>query len=195
VTTAIAGGIISLEYAAEGVRYASATVGSAANATRDADLTAYVQAATPVIEDIIGPVIQVTKTVAFNGGSMSIMLNDAVSSITSVTENGVLLTSGQYFLDTQANILIGGSTTYSRIFTPSMLGVVVTYVAGFAVVPANVQMATRELVRFMIQQGKNAQRPGFGDPVEATVATPMGFLVPKRVMEWLAPNRKLGGFA
>jgi hypothetical protein len=195
--TVITGGLISLEFAAAGVKYAPASVGQAANAARDADLTVYVQAATPVIEDIVGgPVAQVTKTVKFNGGDDEIILHDSVSSVTSVVEVGNTLNAAtDYIFDPVSNIIIGGTPVYPRIFYPGRLAMTVTYVTGFAPIPMTIQLATRELVRFWIQQGNQSQRPGYGDQVESLAYTPQGFAVPKRVMELLAPYRKLGGFA
>jgi hypothetical protein len=194
--TVITGGLITLEFAATGVKYSPASVGQAGNTARDADLTAYVQAATPVIEDIAGPVLQVSKTVRFNGGDDKIILHDTVSSVTTVVEVGNTLNAAtDYIFDPVSNIIIGGTPVYPRIFYPGRLAMTVTYVTGFAVIPMTIQLATRELVRFWIQQGNQSQRPGFGDQVESLAYTPQGFAVPKRVMELLAPYRKLGGFA
>lgn len=192
--TAITGGLITLELAAAGLKYTG--VGSVPNAARDADLTFYVQAATPIIEDIIGPALVVSKTISFNGGETYIMLNDVATSVTSVVEMSNSLIAGtDYMFNPVANIIYGGTPSYPRVFYPGTLAIVVTYVTGMSVIPANVQLATRELVRFLVQQGNQSQRPGFGDQVESLAYTPQGFAVPKRVMELLAPNRKLGGFA
>ena len=192
--TVIAGGLITLELAAAGLKYTA--VNAAVNAARDADLTFYVQAATPIIEDIIGPVLVVTKTIRFSGGNTQIKLNDVVTSVTSVTEMTNLLNPGtDYMFDPVSNIIYGGTSNYPRVFYPGFLAISIVYVTGMAIVPPNVQLATRELVRFLVQQGNQSQRPGFGDQVESLAYTPQGFAVPKRVMELLAPNRKLGGFA
>jgi hypothetical protein len=190
--TAITGGLITLEYAAEGLNFRD--VGSSAQSVRDADLTAYVQAATPVIEDLVGPVLQVTKTVGFDGGGTVLVLPDRATSITSVVENGATLTAGSYMFDPIGSIVYGGNSIYPRVFYPGRLAIQITYVTGYPTVPATLQLAARELVRFWWQQGKAAQRPSYSDAVEST--PPQGFAVPKRVIELCRPfQRSAVGFA
>lgn len=189
--TVIADGLITLEYAAAGLKYKN--LGDGGNVARDDDLTAYVQAATPVIEDIVGSVLSVSKTRVFDGGGSVIIMNDRVQSITSVTESGVA--SPGYMFDPQAGLLYAGTSTVSRTFTSGVLNVSVTYLAGFATIPQAIQLATRELVRFWVQQGNQAQMPSYGDSPEAGSYTPQGFAVPKRVIELCAPFQSIGGFA
>jgi hypothetical protein len=177
--TAVPGGLITLEYAAQGLQFNN--VGTSSTAARDADLIAYIQAATTVIEDLVGPVLQVTKTVTFDGGVTGIVLPDKVSSITSVSEAGNVLPNTNWFFDPIANIVYGGNFIYPRPFYPGRLAVSITYVTGYATIPPTLQLATRELVRFWWQQGNAAQRPAYSDAVEATA--PQGFAVPKRVIE------------
>jgi len=194
--TVITGGLITLEYATSGVQFLS--VGQAQNAARDADITTYVQAATPVIENIAGACLSASKTILFNGGVPYILLNNRIQSITTVVESGTTLNPAtDYYLDTTANVLYRGVPPFpTAFFAPGMANISVTYLAGYAVVPFNVQLATRELVRFWWQQGMQANRPGFGDPGADVSFTPQGFAVPKRVIELLAPERaQLGGFA
>jgi hypothetical protein len=189
--TDIAGGLITLEYASTGLQYKD--VGAGKYVDRDADVTTYVKAATPVIEDIVGSVLPVSKTRTFDGGGSVIILNDRVQSITSVTESGV--TSAGFTLDPIAGLLYAGTSSVSRTFTPGVFNVVVTYLAGMASVPQTLQLAARELVRFWVQQGMQSQAPQFGDGVESMSYTPQGFAVPKRVMELCAPYQAIGGFA
>lgn len=192
--TVVAGGLITLEYAAAGLNFiGNAAVGASGMTARDADLTTYIQAATPIIEDIAGPMLQATVTRKFDGGSTSIVIPQKASSIVSVTEAGNTITD--WFFDDASNVIYGGSIVYPRFFYPGRLSMTVTYVVGYATIPWNVQLATRELVRFLWQQGKQAQRPSFGDAPADTGYTPQGFAVPKRVLELLAPNRNIGGFA
>jgi hypothetical protein len=192
--TNITGGLITLEFASTGLNYSS--VGAGGQTARDADITAYVQAATPIIEDIVGSCLQVSKTIAFDGGNYAINLNDNVTAITSVVEAGNPLNSAtDYMFDPIANQLVGGGPIVGRAFYPGRLCIVVTYTAGFTTIPMNIQMATRELVRFWVQQGKQGWRPNGQMDADSVAWTPSGFAVPKRVIELLAPNRHLGGFA
>jgi len=181
--TTITGGLIDLEYAAAGLNFPD--LGDPAKDARDADLTAYVVAATAVIEDIVGPVLQTTKTVSFDGGVTAIVLPDRANSITAVVENGSTLAAGTYFFDPIASVVYGGTPIYPRVFYPGKLAIQITYVVGYSPVPATLQLAARELVRFWWQQGKAATRPAYGDAIEAT--PPQGFAVPKRVIELCTP--------
>lgn len=64
----------------------------------------------------------------------------------------------------------------------------VTYTAGFRVIPGNVRHGTKEIIRhaWETQRGHATARPGLGD--EDLVQTPSGFLIPRRAMEWLRPH-------
>lgn len=72
----------------------------------------------------------------------------------------------------------------------------VTYTAGRATVPAYIKRATLELIRINYQQTQQAGRPAFRgsgmedqlDPAQMV----MGYLVPNRVKELLAPARQAG---
>jgi len=184
--TDITGGLITLEYAREGVNWA-ASVGT----TNDADLTTYVQAATPVIESIVGPVLVVSRTRSFAGGGSAVVLPERAATVTSVTEDGTATTD--YVFDPVANIVYAGNPAGSRTFAAGVLAVTVGYTAGYATVPKTLQLAARELVRHWWQQGKQANRPAFGEPAEP-VGPPMGFAVPKRVMELCQPYVSVPGF-
>lgn len=179
--TTVTGGLITLEYAAEGLGFRD--VGASSRATRDADLAFYIQAATPVIEDLVGPVLQVSRTVAFDGGDTSIVLPDSATSVTQVVEAGSVLPVGNYMFDPVGSIVFGGNPIYPRAFYPGRLAIVITYVTGYATVPQTLQLATRELVRFWWQQGKAANRPAYSDATEAAPLPAQGFAVPKRVIE------------
>lgn len=189
--TTVTGGLITLEYAAEGLNFQN--VGSPSSATRDADLTAYIQAATPIIENIVGPVLPATKTINFDGGNTAIVLPDMATGVTQVVEAGNTLPAGQWMFDPVGSIVYGGNQIYPRAFYPGRQSIQITYTVGNATVPANIQLAARELVRFWWQQGKAAERPAYSDAVESVA--PQGFAVPKRVMELLGANDGLVGFA
>lgn len=160
------------------------------------DLRLYIAAATPVIEDIVGTVVAKTVIQKFAGGRSLLPLWEIPTAITSVVENGVTITD--YTLDDTAGIIYAGTQTTARNFTAGHNMVVVTYTAGNGnVIPQNVRLATRELIRHWWQIGKQGLRAA---PVNTTahmdVWTPSGFAVPRRVMELCKPSqRSLGGFA
>jgi hypothetical protein len=184
--TVIEGGLISLEYAREGLNFKTA------DAVRDADLTSYVQAATAVIESIVGPVAPVSRTRLFDGGGAAVVLPERASAVTSVTESGDATTD--FVFDSFANIIYAGVPAGSREFADGIGSVVVVYTVGYATVPQTLQLAARELVRHWWQQGKQANRPAFGEAAEPS-GPPMGFAVPKRVVELCQPFIVVAGFS
>lgn len=186
--TVIEGGLITLEYAREGLNWKTA-VGT--DPAADADLTTYVQAATPVIESLVGPVLEVTRTRRFAGGTSAVVLPEVAVSIVEVSEDGTPTTD--YVFDSDANIVYAGDPAGSRTFTDGVLAVTVEYSAGFSVVPETLQLAARELVRHWWQQGKQSNRPSFDEAAEPTQA-PMGFAVPRRVVELCQPYVNVPGF-
>ena len=178
----IAGGLITLNEA-------KASLGIPTTVTKDdSDIERYIEAATPVIEDIVGPVLPRTITRQFAGGRSAILLPNEAAVIQSVTDSGSAVTD--YTFDTHAKILYGPG-----VFSDGPLAVEVAYQAGFAVVPANINLATRELVRHWWQQGRQGNRPAFGDAGVSDVSVPSGFAVPRRVIELCEPNRRTEGFA
>jgi len=184
--TVIEGGLISLEYAREGLNFKSAET------VRDADLTTYVQAATPVIESLVGPVFPVTRTRRFAGGSSAVVLPEVALTIVEVAEDGTATTD--FVFDSVANIVYAGDPAGSRSFADGVLAVSVEYTAGFATVPEPLQLAARELVRHWWQQGKQSNRPAFDDVPDAVAGVPLGFAVPRRVVELCQPYVRVPGF-
>jgi hypothetical protein len=166
-------------------------------AADETDLRLYIAAATPVIEDIVGAVVYGQHVFKGDGGKPGVVLPGAVQSIVSVTENGYPVPSGYYVWDETSNTLTAGTNWAPRRFMPSVRGVVVTYMGGYQVIPANIILATRELVRHLWQIGKQGTRPNNGNlPVTGDAFTPSGYAVPRRVIELCAAStRTAGGFA
>jgi hypothetical protein len=161
------------------------------------DLRLYIAAATPVIEDIVGPVIPGTFTQTTDGGGWAIPLFNRPTEIVSVTELGAPLDPSAYFLDSEAGILYAGRPQATRRFMPGYQSVVVEYKAGAPAVPPNIRLATRELVRHWWQLGKQGTGGGRGGSFDQTAPewTPSGFAVPKRVIELCGKKNAPGGFA
>lgn len=184
---AIVDGLITLEEARKSLGW------EASNTANDSDLERYVEAATPVIENITGPLLVRSVTYKFDGGFRAVVLPDRFTSVTAVVESGVTVTD--YVAEPDAGIIAAGTATSPREFEAGHQNVVVTVSVGAATVPAHVKLATRELVRHWWQQGRQGNRPGFGNDVPIEGGTPMGFAVPKRVRELLEPSPRLAGFA
>ena len=182
---AITDGLITLAEARSSLGWATNDTGN------DTDLERYIEAATPVIENITGPLIQRTEVFTFDGGRSTLVVPVRFASVTSVVESGVTVTD--YVVDLEAATFTAGETDGVRDWDYGYQNVVVTVVTGAATYPANVKLATRELVRFWWQQGRQANTPAFGDAPESGV--PMGFAVPRRVIELLESSPRVAGFA
>jgi len=184
---AIVDGLITLAEARSSLGWAT---GQTAD---DADLEKYIEAATPVIENITGPLIARTGVVfTLDGGRTRLVLPTRFNTVTTLVESGVTVTD--FVAEPSAGIITGGTTGSPRYFASGVQNIVVTVTTGAATVPANVNLATRELVRHLWQQGRQANIPSFGEgPPDNMV--PMGFAVPKRVMELLQSSPRIAGFA
>lgn len=154
----------------------------------DDELRGFIEAATPVVEDVVGPVVVRSYTeVDSQGGPFLTLANCPVVSLTSLA---AVLTSGTSY-DVDGLDLDGQNGIVRRLDGGRFCGPLrITYKAGRAVVPANITQAAKEIVRHMweTQRGHSGARPGFGE--EDFAVTGSGFTVPRRVMELLAPHRR-----
>lgn len=183
--------IISVDDASNALGWTTAGV---TPANRE-DLRLYIAAATPVIEDIVGTMVPKTIVQVANGNSWAVALWENPISVTSVTEAGGSPVT-DYVVDYQAGIIYAGRVYAPRRFFPGPQSVVITYMAGAQVIPPNVRLATRELVRHWWQIGKQGLRSMNGQmPITADAWTPSGFAVPRRVIELCAASERTGGFA
>ncbi|NQX36254.1 hypothetical protein [Herbiconiux sp. VKM Ac-2851] len=182
---AITNGLITLNDAKKSLGWSTTT-----SSDDDSDLERYIEAATPVIENIVGPILPASKTFTFSGGRKTISLPTPFETVASVTVDGAAHTG--YVASPRAGIIyadaVGGS------FTDGIENVTVTVTVGSATIPPNVLLATRELVRHLWQVGRQGTRPAYGT-AEADGMVPTSFAVPKRVLELLQPNARVGGFA
>ena len=183
--------IISLDDAKNALNMVANTTAAALD-----DLRLYIAAATPIIEDIVGPIVPGTFTQTDDGGKWAIPLFNKPTSIVSVTELGTALDPTAYFTDYAAGIIYAGRPQATRRFMPGYQAVVITYKAGAQIVPPNVRLAARELLRHWWQlgkQGHGGNAANFGSSAE--VFTPSGFAVPRRVIELCGKANGPGGFA
>jgi hypothetical protein len=148
------------------------------------DLRLYIAAATPVIEDMVGPVSIRTTTQRVQKGWAFAALYDRPNSVTSVVlDDASTVPVGDYTVD-----LGPGIVTFNYALAQ---GATITYATGPALVPQNVRQATRELVKHWWQLGRNT-RGGTAPPAEAW--TPAGFAVPRRVIELCEPSKRKDTF-
>ena len=152
------------------------------------DLRLYIAAATPVIEDIVGPMLLQSRELTTQGGKPSILIpTTSAAAVMSVTVNGEAWGLDQWW--TEHGVLY---PALSGIFPPGV--VVVDYTVGAGLIAPNIRLGTRELIRHWWQIGKQAVG-GPRQEMTAEAFTPSGFAVPRRVIELCAPDEKIGGFA
>lgn len=162
----------------------------------EADLRLYIASATPVIEDIVGAVVPRTITQLSDGNQWAISLWERPVTIIKVMEGGSAteILAGDYVVDYNAGVISAGRVYAPRRFMPGFNSVSIQYTVGMQVIPPNVRLAARELVRHLWQLGHQSNRNA-SQPQMADAWTPSGFAVPRRVIELCAANERVGGFA
>lgn len=181
--------------------------------SHDGELATLIAGVTPVVEGIVGPIVPRTYTAeAYDGGSPFIQLRHRpVISVSAVTE---YWGSVAYTLAQVATPDLGSTYSYSfeaggrlvrrnagggtQAFPSGFGSVLVTYIAGRAVTPPNVRLATLELVRVNYQQTQQGGRPTFGSPGQEDSFAGyqmLGFFVPNRVRELLASSKRAPSIA
>lgn len=170
--------------------------------TRDDDLAGtYVPAVTPVIEDVVGPVVARTLTHTADGGEPGVLLPHRPVSVESVVENGTTLTAEDYTVSLASGIIWRGSSTSSTAWYAARGTVVVTYTAGAYAstedVPANIKLAARLILAQLWQSDQQGYRPEFGAADPSVEMTPSGFAIPRRAMALLhaGSSDRMPGFA
>lgn len=183
----------------------------ASDTSNDDELRLFIAAATLVIEDVVGPIVGGASYTEQHrpSGSKVVLYKARPLTFTSVKE----YTGGTATTLTQAatpDVATDNQFTVdpaTSVLTRRYAGgaecdfgdeVWVTYTAGASTVPSNVLIAARELVQRSYGESQQGGLPAFdgsseGD--EPLVSTPSGWLIPERVMQWLAPHdREMGGF-
>lgn len=150
------------------------------------ELRLYIAAATPIIEDIIGPVLVASKTQTIpKGWEYGALHYLPVSSITSVQYADLTtVPSTNYEVNLPAGLLRFKYQTYQDV--------IVTYVSGTPTIPPNIRLAVRVLVKHWWMVDKQDLR-NRTDQQQGQGWTPSGFAVPKRVLELCQPKAQPGG--
>jgi hypothetical protein len=201
VRAANPGMIFGLADAKDTLRIVAGTGNASDDKIRD-----YISAITNVIETLYGIVVQRSVTEQRRGGTDTISLSyRPVVSITSVTE----YIAGVSYVGTQANDP-AHSSTYGFTFDAQKGSIVrrnsaglrmvfmdevwITYLAGLTIIPDNVLMAARELLRFWWQFGQEGRSTSRNQSSE-DVITVVGYAVPRRIIEMLGNTPLAPGFA
>ena len=176
----------------------------------DTELQYFIDAATPLVEDIAGPVIPQTKTEYYSGGVSSLVVNSLpIISVTSVTETygqtnyslteislGSSNSNFAFTVDYSTGNIVRRSFNAEALFPTGTNNVKVVYVTGRATIPANIRLATLMLIQHLwstSQLNRNGSRPTLGGDDSFTVGA--GFAVPNRVRELLQPSPRVPGIA
>lgn len=180
--------------------------------SHDTEIQGFIDAATPVVEDITGNVTGTTYTAEEydpHGLPFVVLRHVPVSSVTTIVEywanTAYTLTqvadpsagvAYSYTIDLDSGRIVRRDSNAGVRNFPVGLGAVrVTYIAGRATVPANVRLGALEIVRHNYQLTQQGGRPAFGGAAEDMSWTPSGFAIPTRAYEWLAPTRTAPGIA
>ncbi len=191
---------------------ARAALGKVAGDTvKDEDLRSYILAATPIMENLVGPILTQSQDQWYDGGSPIIMLTHVpVVSVASVTETfgaNVIRTlifqpldgitpvdAFGYTIDLKSGALIRRVSGVAAPFAAGRRNVHVTYLAG-RVLTGNLLLAARLLVRQLwLISGQQGLRPAMGSP-GSTPSAPVGFAVPNAVIELCQPDVPMPGIA
>lgn len=182
-----------------------------------AEMAGFISAVTAVVEDITGPVVTRDYDEWYDGGSPIIVLDNVpVTAVTTVTEtfganvirtltlqqlDGVTPVDAYgYTIDMETGTLVRRVSGMTGPFAGGRRNVHVVYSAGYgaatANVPPNIWLAALELIRVNWQPQQGGNRPAMGviDP-QVGDSMRLGYFVPNRVMELLAPTHGSYGIA
>jgi len=187
----------------------------------DNKLLGYIQAATVVIENVVGPVIVRTIDEWHAGGNTHITLRRRPSTALGTTPVLTLIACSEYngpvewplaivqspdlgqlysvMLDQRLAKVVrrtAGGTVQPFPYNGDGQDVHIVYQAGQQTVPANVREATLEAIRINYQQTMptgTASRTIADDDDRS--GPPLGFYLPRHCMELLAPMRRFPSFA
>jgi hypothetical protein len=190
----------------------------AADTVHDIKLGRFIDAITPLIENVTGPMIPRVFDEWHDGGQVSIRLRHRPATGFGTTPILDLVGVEEYRGPTKYTLAIVTdpshgtiyscmADTYGRVIRRSAGGgtiafpagqqtVHVVYRAGQVTVPANVQEGALELIRVNYQQTQatGRGRQGMADTLEGP-GVPMGFFMPRRVLELLSPQRRAPSIA
>ena len=154
---------------------------------RDADMLFYAQAATSVVEGIVGPIAPQIVTQYFDGGGPAVLLKAKPTAILEVSQNGVPATG--WVPDFVSGILYAGY--FGAWWTPGIRNLRVTYTVGSGQVKPNVLLGIREVFRQVWERSR-----ALGGAASADMVL-QGFAVPNAVYELLSATNEsmLPGFA
>ena len=186
---------------------------TASSAAKDEDIRSVIAAATPIMEDIVGPILRTTRVETYDGGTSQInLLWSPLISITSIIESygssyqrtltaqdifaGGSSDAYGYSVDLTTGIVTRRATGVAMPFANGKRNIQVTYISGRATISGNILLATRRLIRHLWMQEQQSFRPNVvAAPDPNLTVTPAGFAVPRSVVELCADSTRPPGLA
>ncbi len=162
--------------------------------TNDEELREFVRAATAAAEEYAQRVfVRTTVTETHDGGGTLIVLRQPrATSITSVSDNGSTLSTGDYRLKFHGGAVERLANGFPLAFTAGANTVSVTYVADCTGRDLTVAIhAIKQMVKHLWKTQRGAKQPQTGDEWESGA----GYSYPRRVVELLDPLSNSIGFA
>jgi hypothetical protein len=158
------------------------------DAARDAQLQRFVDSATRPVERALGRVVDqrsITDEVMFVGAVTSVLLRGAP--VIAVT--GIEAVDGSTTWSTDPTVVHvnGESGRLTLLSGPPLTGLVsITYTAGYAVVPAEVELAALIIIQHLWETKRGTMRVSLGGDDEPIV--PAGYAIPNRALELLGTS-------
>lgn len=151
----------------------------------DTEMTIVLTAASEWVEYAIGGPLSPTVITEMHQVDSNVIqpLKCPLVSVTSITiDQGTAMDSTAYVVDITVNMIRSRSSWFCGLYT-------VVYTAGLSAILSRQKTAGLEVFRhlWMTQNGS----AGRGFPGEDLVDTPLGFAVPRRAQELLAPDRRV----
>jgi len=204
VMAADPGFIISLADARRALRL------TGTNTATDEDLRELIGDATPIMDDIVGPILRKTRVETYDGGTSQInLLWSPLISITSIIESfgsnyartltaqdifaGTGADAYGYTVDMTTGIVTRRASGVAMCFMAGKRNIQVTYVSGRVSARGNVLRATRMLIRDMWTQEQQRVPLVNGQPQGTTMIR--GFAVPNAVIEMCGDDSRAPGLA
>jgi hypothetical protein len=164
--------------------------------TMDEELRRIIDAASNLCEEYVGVVLgrRTFTSETYDGNTDALRLRSPKAiSITSVYENGTLLSASAYSIDPTGQRLyrVGSGTLYATnsygYWSGGMNNIVVTYVAGYLNPPASAKQGVLETIRHLWQTQRGTMSVmGRNLAGDETYSTPT-YSLPRRAMELLDP--------
>jgi len=165
--------------------------------TLDEELRRYIDAGTDLAEQYLGQILgrKTFTSELYDGGTEFIRIrNPKVISVTSVYENGALVSSSNYVLDYTGQRLyrIGSGTLYATnsygYWTAGMNNVSITYVAGYVNPPMAAKQGVLEIIRHLWQTQRGAMNVMTRNQTGDDFYPGSTYSLPRRAMELLDPQ-------